>query len=254
MAENNRNKGDLKSMSLGDHLEELRARLILALMGLAGAFIVSLLLGKWFLRAVLSPYEMAMKDMDLELQLLAIEVAEPFVIYLKASLVLGVLISSPWLFYQIWSFVSAGLYSHEKKYVNVVAPISATLFLIGVFFFLMLIAPWAFKFFIRFNPGIDYVNYQPSLTKSTNFVLLLSLIFGVAFQSPIAIVFSERMGLVSVDTLKNVRKFVFLGCFVVAAIATPPDPVSQVSLAIPLYVLYEGSIIVCQVWKKRRSK
>jgi len=253
MAKNDRNEDGLKKMSLGDHLEELRARLILALMGLVGSFFVSLLLGKWFLRVVLSPYEMAMKDMGLELQLLAFEVAEPFVIYLKASLVLGALISSPWLFYQAWAFISAGLYANERKFVRIVWPISATLFIIGVLFFLLLIAPWAFKFFIGFDTGVDYVNYQPSLTKSTHFIWILSLIFGVAFQSPIAIVFSERMGLVTVETLRNVRKYVLLGCFVVSAIATPPDPISQVSLAIPLYILYEGSIIVCCVWKKRRS-
>ena len=247
----NRINENLKSMSLGDHLEELRARLILSLVGLVGAFIFSLLAGKWFLRLVLSPYEMAMKDMGVELKLLAIDVPEPFLVYLKASLVLAILISSPWLFYQIWAFVSAGLYTHERRFVKVIAPVSAVLFLVGVSFFLFVIAPWIFKFFVRFDPGIDYLNYQPSLTKSVNFILILALVFGLAFQSPIGIVFAERMGLVSVETLCRVRPFVFLGCFIVAAMATPPDVVSQISLAIPLYILYEGSIIVCKAWKRR---
>jgi sec-independent protein translocase protein TatC len=253
MTKEKRNGDELISMSLGDHLDELRARLILSLTGLVAAFVLSLFAGKWFLRIVLSPYEIAMKDLGMELKLLAIDVPEPFLVYLRASLVLGVLISSPWLFYQIWAFVSAGLYKHERRFVRVVAPASAMLFVIGALFFLLVIAPWVFKFFVRFNPGIDYMNYQPSLTKSVNFILILSLVFGLAFQSPIAIVFAERMGLVTVESLSSGRKYVFLGCFVVSAIATPPDVVSQISLAIPLYILYEGSIVVCRIWRKKRS-
>ena len=85
-------------------------------------------------------------------------------------------------------------------------------------------------------------------------VLTLTLVFGLTFQSPIAIVFAERMGLVSVDALASVRKYVFLGCFVAAAIVTPPDAVSQVALAVPLYILYESSIIVCRIWKRKREQ
>lgn len=248
-----KHKEKLASMSLGDHLEELRGRLILALFGIAAAFIISLAAGKWFLGIVLSPYERAMRNAGIELNLLAIEVPEPFLVYMKASLVLGILISSPWVFYQIWAFVSAGLYSHERKFVRMVAPASAGLFVTGVLFFLLVIAPWVFEFFMKFNPGIDYVNYQPSLTKSVNFILMLSLVFGLAFQSPIAIIFAERMGLVSVQALASARKYVLLGCFFVAAVATPPDVVSQISLAVPLYILYEGSIIVCRIWKRKRQ-
>jgi sec-independent protein translocase protein TatC len=248
------NDENLKSMTLGDHLEELRARLILALSGLVVAFLFSIFAGKWFLRIILLPYQTAMKDVGMELKLLAIDVPEPFVVYLKASLLLGVLISSPWLFYQIWAFVSAGLYAHEKKFVRIVAPASAGLFVLGVIFLLLVIAPWIFKFFIKFNPGIDYVNYQPSLAKSVNFILTLSLVFGLAFQSPIAIIFAERMGLVSVQALASARKYVFLGCFAVSAMVTPPDVVSQISLAIPLYILYEGSIVICRIWKRRRQE
>ncbi len=244
---------ELKSMSLGDHLEELRARLILSLVGLAAASIIGLVFGKWFLQFILWPYKRAMTELNIEMKLLAIDVPEPFMVYLKASLVLGILICSPWLFYQIWAFISAGLYTHERRFVKMVAPASAFLFTTGVLFFLTVIAPFVFKFFVRFNPGIDYLNYQPSLTKSVNFILILSLVFGAAFQTPIAIVFAERMGLVSVETLCRVRKYVFLGCFVVGAIATPPDVVSQISLAVPLYFLYESSIIVCRIWRRKRQ-
>jgi len=244
---------ELVSMSLGDHLEELRARLILALTGLTVAFLVSLVAGKWFLALILSPYQTAMKDLGMDVQLQAIEVAEPFMIYLKAVAVLALLISSPWLFYQLWAFVSAGLYKHEQRFVRVAAPGSAVLFVTGVMFFLLAIAPMVFRFFGKFNPGIDYFTYQPQMNKTVDFILMLALVFGLAFQTPIAIVFAERMGLVSVKVLCQSRKYVFLGVFVVGAIVTPPDFVSQISLAVPLYVLYEGSIIICRLWRKKRQ-
>jgi sec-independent protein translocase protein TatC len=253
MTERRHNEEDeLVSMSLGDHLEELRSRLILGLTGLVVAFLGSLAVGKWFLAIVLSPYQSAMREMGIDVKLQAIEVAEPFLVYLKASLVLAALVSSPWLFYQAWAFVSAGLYKHERRFVYSAAPLSAILFITGVLFFLLGIAPMVFKFFARFNLGIEHI-YQPQITKAVNFVLLLSLVFGAAFQTPIAIVFAERMGLVSVQTLCRIRKYVFLAAFVLSAIATPPDIISQVSLAIPLYILYEGSIIVCRLWRKQRK-
>src|SRR5690606_24224447 len=121
--------------------EELRMRLMLALFGLLVACIVGFVGGKWFLALVLSPYEVAMERAGIEFQLLAIKPAENFLAYMKASIILGVLISSPWLFYQIWSFVAAGLYKHERRFVKLVAPASALLFVVGVFFFLLVIAP-----------------------------------------------------------------------------------------------------------------
>lgn len=238
-------------MSLGDHLEELRARLILAILGLLAGLVLALFFGRWFLHFLMLPFEQAMIDADLKPNLQAIKVAEPFLVYLKASLVLALLITSPWIFYQIWAFVAAGLYRHERRYVYAVVPISALLFVVGVLFFLFIVAPLALKFFVRFNVGVEYIKYQPSLSDYVSFILLLSIVFGLGFQSPIAIVFAERMGLVSVPTLQKSRKYVLLGIFVIAAVATPPDVISQIALAVPLYVLFEASIIVCRFWKKR---
>lgn len=244
---------ELKSMSLGDHLEELRSRLILALAGLLLASIIGFVFGKWFLGLVLSPWEIAIEKVGVDYHLLAAKPAEKFLAYMKASMVLGVLISSPWLFYQIWAFVAAGLYKHERRFVKVVAPASSLLFITGVMFFLLFIAPMVFKFFMLFDPGIDNVVYTPMLTETLNFVLILALVFGLAFQTPIAIIFAERMGLVTVDTLRRVRKYVVLACVIVGAVATPPDVVSQISLAVPLYILYEASIVICSLWRKKRT-
>lgn len=244
---------NLKSMSLGDHLEELRARLILALLGFFTGMIVSLFFGKMFLRLMLRPFNHAIEKSGIQDALLqAIDVTEPFMVYLKASMVLAILITSPWIIYQMWAFVSAGLYKNERKFVYAVTPISTLLFITGSLFFVFFVAPMALVFFIKFSAGIDFL-YRPSLTKYVNFVLTLSVVFGLAFQSPIAIVFAERMGLVSVEMLAKNRKYVLLGVFILAAVVTPPDVISQIMLGIPLYLLYEGSIILCRIWRRRRQ-
>lgn len=239
-------------MSLGGHLDELRTRLGLALGGFVVAFIASLSVGKWFAGVILSPYRSAMLSAGIEVRLQAIQPAEPFLVYLKASMVLAVLVSSPWVFYQLWMFVSVGLHKKERRFVHVVAPASTALFVSGMLFFLLAIAPWVFRFFMRFDMGIDYLTYQPGVSQTADFILGLMLVFGVAFQTPIAILFAERMGLVSYGALCSARKFVFLGVFVLGAMVTPPDVISQVALAIPLYILFESGLLVCRFWQKRR--
>jgi sec-independent protein translocase protein TatC len=253
MADSNHNDR-MVHMSLGAHLEELRTRLMLGLMGLAAAFAVSLAAGRWFVRVILSPYEMAMQAVGMDAKLQAFQPAEPFMVYMKASLVLAVLISSPWLFYQLWAFVSAGLHEHERRFARLVAPASAALFVAGVLFFLLGVAPWMFKFFMQFNLGLDYLTYQPGVDKTVAFILSLALVFGLAFQTPVAIVFAERLGLVSIAGLLQARKYMFLSAFVIGAMLTPsPDILSQIALALPLYILYESGILVCRAGRKKQK-
>jgi len=237
-------------MSLGGHLDELRARLVLGLLGFAAAFFVSLAGGRWFVRILLSPYRAAMQSAGIEAKLQALQPAEPFMVYMKASLVLAALISSPWLFYQLWAFVAAGLHRHERRFVHLAAPFCAALFVGGVLFFLLAIGPWVFRFFMQFDLGIDYLTYQPGVGKTVDFVLTLAVVFGLAFQTPAAIVWAERLGLVTLDALRRARKYVFLACFVVGAIATPPDVVSQIALAVPIYLLFEGGLLICRLRPK----
>ena len=240
-------------MSLGEHLDELRVRLGLALGGFVVAFFAALSAGKWFAGVILSPYRMAMEAAGLELKLQAVQPAEPFLVYMKAALVLAALISSPWVFYQLWAFVAAGLRRHERRFVLAAVPACAALFAGGVLFFLLGLAPWIFRFFMQFDLGIDYLTYQPAVGKTADFILVLALVFGLAFQTPVALVFAERMGLVSVAGLQRARKYVLLGAFVVGAICTPPDVVSQIALALPLYALYEGGLLACRIWPRRRN-
>ena len=240
-------------MSLGEHLEELRYRLSMAICGAVVGIIACLCFGKILLRFMAKPYRDAMIAAKLEPQLQSIQLPEQFLVYVKTSLVFGIILSSPWIFYHLWKFASAGLYNHERRFTYAVAPASAILFTIGAFFFILVIAPLTIVFFIKFDTGIDFVKATPTLQSYMSFVLSLTLIFGLAFQMPIGIVFAERMGLVQVATLAKARKFVILGLAIVAAIVTPPDVVSQVALAVPLYALFEGSILVCKFLKKLKK-
>jgi len=243
----------LKTMSLGEHLEELRYRLIRAIAGAGVGLVVCLFFGRYLMRVIAKPYEVAMKTAGLEPEFIAIQPPEQFLVYIKTCLVFGLVISSPWVFYHIWAFISSGLYRHERKFIYVVAPASALLFMTGAVFFMVIIAPMAMLFFIKFDTGIDFVRFSSTLQNYVNLVLSLTLIFAVAFQMPIAIVFAERMGLVSIQTLTSARRYVILGLVIAAAIATPPDVISQIALAVPLYVLFEGSIVVCRFLRRRKK-
>lgn len=251
MRQHENNEENLPSMSLGDHLEELRTRLVLALTGLAAALIAAAFFGNMFVRMLMLPYEEAIRAEGLTPNVQAITVAEPFMLYIKAVIVLALLVSCPWLFYQFWAFIASGLYKHERKYVYRVVPFSAALFIIGALFFIFVIAPMTMRFFITFNLGIEYLKYNPMISDYVNLILVLSVIFGAAFQMPLVIIFAERFGLIELDSLKKHRKYVLLGVFIVAAAVTPSaDMITQTALAIPLYILYEGSLFYCGIRKR----
>ncbi len=247
---------ELVSMSLGDHLEELRYRLVRAVGGLVLCVGICLFFREYFFGLLMSPYKWAMDQVKLEPEMLATKPLEQFLVYLKVCMVAGLVFSSIWVFYQLWAFVSAGLYRHERRMIKLAAPASAVLFVIGALFFLLVVAKGMMLFCVKFNVGVQYV--KPGvymLSDYVNLLLLLALVFGLSFQMPIALIFAERMGLVTIEQLSSFRKFAILGIVVVAAIVTPsPDIISQLALAIPLYLLYEASILVCWFIRKRAAK
>ena len=233
------------TMSLGDHLEELRMRLLRALLGLGVGAIIGLCLAPKIIAFIKTPYDSAMtRVMGEEVPLQIITVAGGFVSYVKIALIAGLVFSSPWVFYQIWMFIAAGLYPHEKRYVHLAAPFSAALFIAGALFFILVVAPLTLKFLVGFNQRILNVKSQFTFQHYISFVSHLMLVFGLAFQTPTAIFFLNRTGLISLQALNRSRKFVLLAIFIVAALATPPDVISQVTLAIPLYVLFELGILL----------
>jgi sec-independent protein translocase protein TatC len=146
----NKNNIDSTRMSFGDHLMELRSRMIKSIYGLTIGFILCLFIGKDVLAFIAAPLLMALEASGLEPQLYAATVPEGFLMYVKVSLFSGIFVSSPWIFYQLWGFVAAGLYPHERRYVNVFMPFSAALFVLGGVFFMLVVAPVSFNFFITF--------------------------------------------------------------------------------------------------------
>ena len=237
------------TMSLGDHLEELRMRLIRALVGLGLGAVICLFVCSKIIAFIAKPIVRVMGE-EFILQTLA--PADGIISYIKIALISGLILSSPWVFYQIWMFVAAGLYPNEKRYVHLAAPFSAALFVIGALFFIIVVAPLTLGFLVKFNQKVLGVSSNFTFANYISFVTMLMLVFGIAFQTPIAIFFLNRTGLVSIQGLQKSRKFVFLGVFVAAAMATPPDIISQITLGIPLYLLFELGILLS--WFAERKK
>jgi sec-independent protein translocase protein TatC len=232
------------TMSLGDHLEELRARLILAILGLAIALIACLAFGKWIISFIEMPY---IKAMGGETRLQTIAPTEGFVSYMGILLIAAVVIASPWIFYQLWLFISAGLYPHEKRYVYLAVPFSTILFITGALFFVFIIAPVTLRFLVMFDRRILRSNPNWTFPQYLSFVATMMLVFGLAFQTPIAIFFLNKTGLVSIEALCKSRKYVVLGVVFVAAAATPgSDLLSLFALSIPMYLLFELGILLCR--------
>jgi len=250
--ENQKSKESLfnSTMSLGDHLEELRMRLLLAIAGLVVGAIICLFFGSKIIAFIERPYIGVMGE---EARLQTLAPADGFVSYVKIALISGLIISSPWVFYQIWMFVAAGLYQSEKRYVRMAAPFSAALFVAGALFFIFVVAPITLGFLVSFNKRILGVSSNFTFQNYISFITTLMLVFGIAFQTPVAIFFLNRTGLVSLKALRRSRKYVLLGVFVVAAMATPPDVVSQVTLAVPLYALFELGILLSYLARRRKS-
>jgi sec-independent protein translocase protein TatC len=318
-------------MSLGDHLEELRSRLMLAILGLVIGTVICLFFGRRIIRFIEGPYLKVTReytsakirkggslgiqkiqfpstylseafcanllqalgsdpnapDIDpnnvtfvqgiwtrtlRELaddpnyvdaiaddiysdshQLQVLAPADPFVGFIKISMISGLIISSPWVFYQLWMFIAAGLYEHEKRYVRMAVPFSTALFVTGALFFLFKVAAISLKFFLIFGDLIG-VSSNWTFQKYISFVTMLMLVFGVGFQTPIVVFVLNRTGIVSIEGLRRSRKFVILGIVIIAAMATPPDVVSQVGLAIPLYALFELGILLSWFAERRKSQ
>ena len=227
--------------SFMSHLVELRDRLLRCVIALVLVFIC---LFPW----ARDIYSMLAKPLLASLpaggQLIATEVTAPFFVPIKVTMMAALVIALPYLLYQIWAFVAPGLYAHEKKLVMPLIITSTVLFLCGMAFAYFLVFPIVFHFIISVAP--EGVAVMTDIGKYLDFVLTLFVAFGVTFEVPVAVVILVRMGMVSVAKLRDIRPYVIVGAFVIGAVFTPPDMVSQVMLAVPLWVLYELGILVAQ--------
>ena len=176
MGDTSKKKKTLDStMNLGDHLEELRTRLILALVGLSICTVISLVFSRHIINFLQIPYVDVMGEKNLQV----LSLTEGFVSYVKIALISGLILSSPWVFYHLWMFVAAGLYPHEKHYVHFAAPFSAALFVTGALFFILKIAPLSIGFLVKIN---DWLSLKSNIAWEDyiSFVTTLMLVFGVA--------------------------------------------------------------------------
>ncbi len=173
---------------------------------------------------------------------------EPFMIWLKAALIAGCVISSPWTFYQIWTFIAAGLYAKEKKLVHVYLPISLGLFFLGVYVSTFIFPP-ILKFFLSFNRSMG-IEPEPRISEWLSFVLFLPLGFGLAFQLPLVMLFLERVGILSIGSYLRYWRVSVLVIWVIAGVLTPGDPYSIFFLAVPLMLLFLAGILLCKWWPR----
>jgi sec-independent protein translocase protein TatC len=182
--------------------------------------------------------------------LATLRVEEAFMVYIKVCVVTGFILASPWVFYQLWSFIAAGLYPHEKRYVNVFLPFSVGLFLAGVIMCEFLVIPKAIQALLWFN---EWLGLEPELRLNDwlGFAILMPLVFGLSFQTPLVMLFVERIGLLTVEMMQKYRRIAWFVMAVFAAVVTPTDAFSMIFLWIPMSLLYELGIILCRLQPPR---
>jgi len=229
------------------HLEELRKRLIYCAIAVGIGFVISYAFSENLFTILISPLKEQLPADD---RLIFTSLPEMFLTYLKTAFITGILLTSPFLFYQIWMFIAPGLYRREKRYVIPFVLSSTILFVGGALFGYFLVFPFGFKFFLGY--ANEYIQALPSVKQYFSFAVKLLFAFGVVFELPVVIYFLSRMGIVSVDFLRKNRKYAILLTFALGAILTPPDVITQCMMAGPLIVLYEIGIIIARIAEKKK--
>lgn len=230
------------------HLIELRTRLVRASAVVLVVFIV--LFAVWPGAAAVYDFlaQPMMNALPEGSKMIATGVITPFMVPMKVTLMLALMISLPWVLYQAWAFVAPGLYMHEKRLVAPLIISSSALFVLGVAFCYYFVFGTVFKFINEFAP--KSISVAPDIENYLDFVLTMCLAFGLTFEVPVVVIVLVRMGLVTVEKLKSIRPYVIVGAFVIAAVVTPPDVMSQLFLAIPLCLLYEIGLLLAPFFQK----
>jgi sec-independent protein translocase protein TatC len=229
------------------HLVELRDRLVRALIAVVIAFgALCLWPGPSGLYDLLAAPLVA--HLPKGATLIATNVISPILVPLKITLMAAFMVALPIVLYQVWAFVAPGLYSHEKRLVLPLVVSSTFLFVGGVAFCYFLVIPGMSQFIQAFAPSS--ITAAPDIEQYFGFVLTLFLVFGIAFEVPIAVIVLARMGIVSIEQLRKFRGYFIVAAFIIAAVVTPPDVISQLALAIPMCILYEIGIIAAQLFIK----
>ena len=228
-------------MALTGHLRELRNRITHAVICLVVGFVICYAISGTLMHFVVAPLR---SQLQANMPMIFISLPEVFFARLKISFVVALFATSPYLLYQIWSFVAPGLYQHERKVFLIFLVGSIVLFVSGGVFAYAFVMPMVFKFFLGFASP-DLLAY-PTMQLYVSLVLKLAIAFGLAFEVPLICILLVKLGIMTCDAMVRQRRWVLVGAFVLAAILTPPDVISQVMLAIPMYLLFELGVFVAR--------
>ena len=251
------NKQNDNPGSFVGHLTELRSRLIKSFIFLIFIFLIFYFFSTEIYRFLVQPYSETVLSNNLDRRLIFTALHEAFLTYLKVAFFAAVFISSPIFLTQIWKFIAPGLYKNEKQALLPYLIATPTLFILGGCLVYYLIMPLAIKFFLTFEtvaePGIIPIQLEAKVNEYLSLIMRLIFAFGISFQLPIILSLLARIGVVDSEYLKLRRKYVVVIIFAIAAILTPPDPITQIGLALPLLLLYELSIFTVKFIEKKRD-
>tara|TARA_B100001564_G_C20580534_1_gene642893 strand:+ start:343 stop:1110 length:768 start_codon:yes stop_codon:yes gene_type:complete len=246
------------SNSFTSHFIELRSRLLNSLIFILVAFIISYIFSEQIYNFLVEPYASAVKDDKFPRRLIFTALHETFITYIKVAFFSAIFVGSPVLLIQIYKFIAPGLYKNEKKAILPYLISTPLLFLLGGLLVYYLVMPLAIKFFLSFETIGSSSNLPIQLEAKVNeylsLIMRLIFAFGISFQLPILLNLLARIGVVNSHYLKTRRRYVIVIIFALAAILTPPDPITQVGLAIPLLLLYELSIFTVRFIEKKKMK
>jgi sec-independent protein translocase protein TatC len=237
------------------HLTELRKRLINSFIFLFIIFIICYFFSEYIYGFLVEPFSKAVKESGLERRLIFTALQETFLTYLKVSFFTAFFVTCPYILMQIWKFIAPGLYKHEKIAIIPYLALTPILFFLGGMLVYYLVMPLAIKFFLSFeSSGLTTgmpIQLEAKVNEYLSLVMKLIFAFGISFQLPVVLSLLARVGVVDSKFLKERRKYVVVMIFAAAALLTPPDPVTQIGLAIPLLILYELSIFSVNIIEKK---
>ena len=246
-----------KQGSFVEHLTELRSRLVKSFIYLLVFFIICYFFAENIYSFLVEPYAQAVKDDGTNRRLIFTALHETFITYLKVAFFASFFITSPVILTQIWKFVAPGLYKNEKKALLPYLIATPTLFLLGGMLVYYLVMPLAINFFLSFETtalsGNLPIQLEAKVNEYLSLIMRLIFAFGISFQLPILLSLLARVGFVDSEYLKKRRKYVVVIIFAVAALLTPPDPITQIGLGIPLLILYELSILTVKIIEKKNK-
>ena len=239
-----------------EHLTELRSRLVKSFIYLFVIFIISYFFSENIYRFLVEPYAEAVKNDDINRRLIFTALHETFITYLKVAFFAAIFITSPIILTQVWKFIAPGLYKNEKRALLPYLIATPTLFLLGGMLVYYLVMPLAIKFFLTFETSAQVTSLPIQLEAKVNeylsLIMRLIFAFGISFQLPVLLSLLARTGFIDSEYLKKRRKYVVVIIFALAAILTPPDPITQIGLGIPLLILYELSILSVKIIERKK--